>query len=433
MKTRNTLLVRFSVIGLAVTIAAAATLGYLLQRDLTNRELLRAGDLAATQVLAGVSPHVTPADMSAPLTAARIAELDTLASRDLMQYGGVVLVKIWNPDGVVIYSNDKSLIGQRFTISEELGTALSGRLVTEVSSLSRDENIRLRDQHKRLLEVYVPLRLRGEDRVVGAYEVYSDVGDLDSRIAHTQRIITTGVFGGFAILYLALFSLVYGASRRLTAQAAENAQLIKDVTLAYDQTIEGWSSALDLRDKETEGHSKRVTDLSVEVAEAMGISGRELSDIRRGALLHDIGKMGVADSILLKPGPLDEAEWEIMRRHPGYAKHMLEGVEFLDRALEIPYSHHEHWDGTGYPEGLRGEAIPLSARIFAVADVWDALSQDRPYRSGWPAERVLEELLALSGIQFDPTVVPVVLRVLDSGNWVEMAADEETVSGAFPS
>ena len=413
MGTKNTLLARFSIIGLAVTIAAAALLGYLMQRDLTSHELEQAGALAATQVSAGLSPHMTSADMSAPLTAARIAQLDVLASRDLMEYGSVVLVKIWNPDGTVIYSSDKSLIGQRFPIDEELGAALNGEMVAEVSNLTRAENIALKGQHQRLLEAYVPLRLRNDNQVVGAYEVYSDVASLDHRVAHTQRIIASGVFGGFALLYLALFGLVYGASRRLTSQAAENALLAEEVIFAYDETIAGWSSALDLRDQETEGHSTRVTEMTVAVATAMGFSADELSNVRRGALLHDIGKMGVPDSILLKPGPLDEAEWEIMHEHPGYAKRMLERIGYLSRALEIPYAHHERWDGTGYPEGLSGEEIPLSARIFAVADVWDALSNDRPYRSAWPVEQVREKLLEESGKHFDPAVVPMFLSLMD--------------------
>ncbi len=173
----------------------------------------------------------------------------------------------------------------------------------------------------------------------------------------------------------------------------------------YDATMEGWVHALDLRDKETEGHTQRVTQMTVQLAQAAGISGEELIHIRRGALLHDIGKLGIPDAILLKPGKLTEEEWAIMRRHPVYAYEWLSPIAYLRPALEIPYSHHEKWDGTGYPLGLKGEEIPLAARLFAIIDVWDALRSDRPYRAGWPEEKVQEYIRANSGIHFDPWVV----------------------------
>jgi putative nucleotidyltransferase with HDIG domain len=163
--------------------------------------------------------------------------------------------------------------------------------------------------------------------------------------------------------------------------------------------------ALDLRDKETEGHSLRVTEMTVQLARAAGMAEEALVHVRRGALLHDIGKMGIPDAILLKPGRLDDQEWEIMRRHPTYGYELLAPIAFLRPALEIPYCHHEKWDGTGYPRGLRGEAIPLAARVFAVVDVWDALLSDRPYRPGWPLHKVLDHIRSGAGSHFDPRVV----------------------------
>jgi HD-GYP domain-containing protein (c-di-GMP phosphodiesterase class II) len=180
-----------------------------------------------------------------------------------------------------------------------------------------------------------------------------------------------------------------------------NVELIR----AYEATLEGWSKALDLRDEETEGHTQRVTERTVRLARAMGMSEAELVHVRRGALLHDIGKMGISDTILLKPGPLTPAEWEIMRKHPVYAHELLAPIAYLRPALDIPYCHHEKWDGTGYPRGLQGETIPLVARIFAVVDVWDALRSDRPYRSAWPEEKVREYIQSLAGAHFDPRVV----------------------------
>jgi HD-GYP domain-containing protein (c-di-GMP phosphodiesterase class II) len=184
-----------------------------------------------------------------------------------------------------------------------------------------------------------------------------------------------------------------------------------DLTLAYDATIEGWSHALDLRDKETEGHTQRVTEMTVRLAQAMNIPDDEIVHIRRGALLHDIGKMGIPDGILLKPGPLTDDEWVVMRKHPVYAYEMLSPIQYLGPALEIPYCHHEKWDGSGYPRGLLGGQIPLSARIFAIVDVWDALRSDRPYRTAWPEEKVREHVRSLSGTHFDPKVVAAFLQI----------------------
>ena len=190
-----------------------------------------------------------------------------------------------------------------------------------------------------------------------------------------------------------------------------NAQL----TLAYDATIEGWSRALDLRDEETEGHSQRVTEMTLRLAEAVGMSEAKLVHVRRGALLHDIGKMGVPDSILRKPGPLTDDEWAVMRKHPQYAYDMLSPIKYLRPALDIPRSHHEKWDGSGYPHGLSGEQIPLAARLFAIVDVWDALLADRPYRQGWPKEKVLAHIREQSGKHFDPQVVEMFLKLIGDG------------------
>ncbi len=200
---------------------------------------------------------------------------------------------------------------------------------------------------------------------------------------------------------------------RVQARTADLAEVNSQLALSYDATIEGWSRALDLRDHETQGHSERVTEMTLCFARSLGLGSEILTHIRRGALLHDIGKMGVPDGVLLKAGPLTEEEWVLMRRHPALAYEMLAPIEFLRPALDIPYCHHEKWDGSGYPQGLTGEEIPLSARLFALVDVWDALSSDRPYRRAWELERVLDHLHGLSGTHFEPRLVEVFLRLLE--------------------
>ena len=204
------------------------------------------------------------------------------------------------------------------------------------------------------------------------------------------------------------------------AIAIDNASMFTDLqhsnlelSMAYDSTLEGWAHALELRDMETEGHSRRVTKMTIRLAKAMGVGKEALVHMYRGALLHDIGKMGVPDNILLKPGPLTDEEQIIMRKHTTYARDMLLSIEYLRPALEIPYSHHERWDGSGYPDGLRGIEIPLAARIFAIVDVWDALNSDRPYRKAWPEEKVLAYIREQSGKHFDPKVTDAFFDMLD--------------------
>ena len=202
--------------------------------------------------------------------------------------------------------------------------------------------------------------------------------------------------------------------------AIDNSQLFsglhranQDLLLAYNTTIEGWSYALDLRDKETEGHTLRVTEIAMRLARIAEMTEAELVHVRRGALLHDIGKMGVPDHILLKAGTLTDEEWVAMRKHPTFAFELLSPIAYLRRALDIPYCHHEKWDGSGYPRGLKGEQIPLAARLFAVVDVWDALRSDRSYREGWPKEKVIKHIKSLSGTHFDPKMVELFLSMIN--------------------
>jgi putative nucleotidyltransferase with HDIG domain len=212
---------------------------------------------------------------------------------------------------------------------------------------------------------------------------------------------------------------------RLSAQvtvAVDKSQLFNnlqnayvELNQAYDQTIAGWVAALELREKETAIHSRQVVEMTIKLAHKMGIKAGDLIHVWRGAYLHDIGKMAIPDAILLKPGQLTEEEWEVMRQHPSLAYQMLSGISYLRPALDIPYGHHEKWDGTGYPRGLAGENIPLTARIFAVVDVWQALTSDRVYRKAWSEENAIEYIQDNSGTHFDPSVVVGFMSLINTG------------------
>jgi HD-GYP domain-containing protein (c-di-GMP phosphodiesterase class II) len=208
-----------------------------------------------------------------------------------------------------------------------------------------------------------------------------------------------------------------------TAIAIDSAMMFKDLqktnfelSLAYNATIDAWSRTLDLRDQDTEGHTRRVTDLTVRFAALNGVKDTDLIHLRRGATLHDIGKVAIPDNILFKPGPLTHEEWETMRQHPRYAVDLLSPIKYLEPAMEIPHWHHERWDGTGYPDHLGGEAIPYSARIFALADVYDALTSNRPYRSAWSKKDAIQYIEGQAGKHFDPRLVPEFLSLVsDNG------------------
>jgi response regulator RpfG family c-di-GMP phosphodiesterase len=242
----------------------------------------------------------------------------------------------------------------------------------------------------------IPLIVKGE--IKGVFEVF-----------HRTPLSPTPDWMEFLHTLAGQAAIAIDSSQLFENLQRSNQELIQ----AYDTILEGWARALELRDSETEGHTRRVTELTMRLARYIGIADKEMENIHRGVLLHDIGKMGVPDRILKKKGKLTEEEWIEMAKHPLYAYNLLSPFSFLRGALDIPYCHHEHWDGNGYPRGLKGEQIPLSARIFAVVDNWDALLSDRPYRKKWPRQTVIKYLLQNSGKVFEPRIVDVFLRMIE--------------------
>jgi HD-GYP domain-containing protein (c-di-GMP phosphodiesterase class II) len=603
-KLRPSLLTSFTLVSFLLLAAIAVILIVGIQRRLENNALQQEANSAADQVTLILNPNLWAKDLVAPLAPPRFAAIDTLIRTEIL-HEHIVHVRIYLPDGTLLYSDEPNLVGKKFPISDELALALKGGVGMDVSDLSKPENATERGQYSHLLEVYVPLHpVNAPGQVLGAYEIYHDLSVVQPSIDEMRLYVAVSVSLGFLVLFLALFFLVRNASRELVLRNEENSALyqetkkqvlelqrseeqsqrryqrlvalraideaisaslnltltlrvfldqataqlqvdaadvllfnhstqvlayaagrgfrtekintslirlgdgdagrtalerrlltIPDLTQAkdftrpalvadeafhayyavplitkgqvrgvleifhrsalspdkdwlefleglaeqasiaigsaelfdslmhsniqlsraYESTIEGWSHALDLRDKETEGHTRRVTEMTVNLATMFGMSigDDQLVHIRRGALLHDIGKMGVPDTILLKPGPLTDEEWQLMRKHPVYAYEMLSSIEYLRPALDIPYCHHEKWDGSGYPRGLKGEGIPFSARLFAVVDVWDALCSDRPYREGWSQAKAREYILEQRGTHFDPGVVDIFLKMLD--------------------
>lgn len=272
----------------------------------------------------------------------------------------------------------RAMYGQELVVIPDLQSA----------ELAHAERVLL-DQTDLCALLYVPLRADAEPvgvMLLGANDCTREFSEHDRDVC---RLLGAQI--ALAVQNARLFEAVQTAATELQS--------------AYDATLEGWSLALEMRDEETLGHTLRAAELACNMARALGVPEEDIPHVRRGALLHDIGKMAVPDAILKKPGPLDEREWAVMRAHPVVAQEFLSRIGYLERAIDIPYYHHERWDGTGYPRGLRGTKIPLAARIFAVIDVYDALTSDRPYRKAWSTEEALKHIVAQAGEHFDPVVV----------------------------
>jgi len=284
-----------------------------------------------------------------------------------------------------------------------IGEGLAGRVIirhktfhiTDLQNSPEINNEPLLKREGFVTYIGIPLIVKGQ--IKGVFEVF-----------HRAPLLPTPDWMEFLHTLAGQAAIAIDNSQLFENLQRSNQELIQ----AYDTTLEGWARALELRDRETEGHTRRVTELTLRLAEYMGISESDLVNIHRGVLLHDIGKMGVPDHILKKTSTLTANEWQEMRQHPVYAYNLLSPISYLRGALDIPYSHHEHWDGSGYPRGLRGEQIPLAARIFSVVDIWDALLSDRPYRKAWSQDKVIEYLKDIAGTHLDTRIVEVFLRMI---------------------
>ncbi|HET8569470.1 MAG TPA: HD-GYP domain-containing protein [Candidatus Limnocylindria bacterium] len=259
------------------------------------------------------------------------------------------------------------------------------------------------------LETWVPVVEDG--RTVGAAVVWRDLGPIEATLRQIQASTALIIATAAVLLWLFLRGVYVRSSQRIVAQSAALERALGETERTYDSTLHALSNALDVRDTETEGHARRVLEYMELIADELGLADQVRPALRRGALLHDIGKIGVPDQILRKPGPLNDAEWTIMRRHPDLGARIIARIPFLEEVATIIRSHHERWDGAGYPEGLAGSDIPLGARIFAVADAFDAMTSDRPYRLGRSIQQALGEIVSGRGTQFDPGVVDAFLAV----------------------
>ncbi|MCC6628937.1 MAG: HD-GYP domain-containing protein, partial [Chloroflexi bacterium] len=326
----------------------------------------------------------------------------------------IVHARFFRPDGRIVYSYAPGEVGRPITdviAADDAARALRGDAAawSTAHEATDPRSGKRAHQARSLLVAVAP-----GGQVAGAAWVERDITALMASVWQTQLVLTAVIFGIVALLFLTLRHIYTDSTQTIRDQTAALTSTLGELSDTYDATLRALAAALDSRDTETGGHGQRVTRLAVRLGRELGVTGAALQELERGALLHDIGKIGVPDALLRKPGPLTDEEWTAMRRHATIGAAMLDGIPFLSDAVPLVRHHHERWDGVGYPDGLVGAAIPLGARIFAVADALDAMTSQRPYRAAMPLAAARAELARCAGSQFDPAVVAACARIPDA-------------------
>lgn len=403
--------------GLALVLGFALTA---LVRDIYVRQTTQQAELVACS---GLTDEIAEAGLSRSLSPEERSRLDLLVRSELKQ-ADIFAMKLWNDSGVLVYSSDRAdVVGSSFADDEEIIEALSGETAAEVYTQPTDENSVQFTQHGAFIEVYAPLVDPESGKTMGIFEVYKSYAPVLDEIRMANIIIWSFVLVGSALAYGIQLGIVRRAADRIrtsedqvvtvNSRLSTTLQEIEEHSLG---TLQALTSAVDAKDSYTASHSLSVTDYAVIIGKRMGLSAAEMADLERASLLHDIGKIGIPESILLKPTRLTTEEFEVVKDHSDMGSRIIESIPFLRDLQPVILHHHERWDGTGYPQGLAGERIPRLARILAVADAFDAMTSNRPYRPAMRLGDARQELLRGRGIQFEPAAVDALLRALDAGD-----------------
>lgn len=394
-----TLLGRFTVVSFLTTLAVGGLFGAAAARVAQEYAIRRQAYATAVYVSEFIAPRLVRRDFLQPPPSARVQFEFSL--RSLIGKAGIVRVIVWSRNGQVLYSDDPALVGKTTALTESLRVALDGRLQWKL--IRADE-----DGHR--VQVFVPILVAGADSPVAVYEVLTDLTDLQPTLSRLRWAVWMTVVLGILILYGVLFTIVRRASRDLEAQQESLRQ-------AFAGIVRSLANAVDARDTETGQHSSRVSEYAEAMARELGLSERLMSEVRIAGFLHDIGKIGIRDDILGKRGPLTRHERAIVQSHAELGSKILQPVPVPDGVKQAVRHSHEWWNGKGYPAGLAGEDIPLTARVIAVADAFEALTTDRPYRAARHPRDALEEIRRNAGTQFDPRVVEAFVRV--ASHWLD--------------
>lgn len=401
--------VTFALVALIVSLAAGFALSKFLSDDIRNKTLDDVAGAVSQVTARQIASHLPSEALDAPLSGQDLQEFDSFVRENILG-PRIVRVNVWNRDGTIIYSTEPALRGQSFGVNEGVEGALAGEAEADVEAPEEGVEGAGLEAYDRIVEVYTPIRFDGSSEVAGAFEIYQDYSPIAAHIRDIQKSVYISIGVALGFLYLVLLFLVRRGSNLIRRQQADLQARSQELKSSYDSIVAVLCSALDLRDHVTHGHAQRVSELATVVAWQMGLRKEQVREIEKAAILHDIGKIGVTDAVLSKPGALTDEEWEEMRKHPELGYRILKDIDFLSDAAEIVYAHHERYDGSGYPRCLRGDEIPLGSRIFAVVDAYDAMTSHRPYRKAMSHHLAVEEVVRNSGTQFDPQVVKAFLE-----------------------
>lgn len=347
-----------------------------------------------------------------PLNTKDYNYLNKILNRDFFAHN-VVSIKVWDRKGMLLYSDDKKNIGSTFAISNALKQAFNGETFTEVINLGTNNE---KDKFDRLINVYSPIRTDGGNKILGAYEILWDFSEVSDSIRHTYEYIWVILIIGFTFIFFSLYATIKNTSRTLENQTETIRTLSGRLKQSLEEKLSTLIAVLDAKDNYTASHSLRVADYSLKIGQAIGMPKNELKVLEQAALLHDIGKIGVPEQVLNKPGLLTDEELLIIKQHPSIGAHIVQQSAALSAMENIIRYHHERYDGKGYPQGLKGEEIPLESRIMAIADSFDAITTDRPYRKGMSFEKGLQILNEVKGTQLDASLVEVFVQMILANN-----------------
>ncbi len=408
----------FALAALVVSLLAGFFLSGFLASEVRNETMSEVATEVSEHTARVITSRLSPEQLAAPMTGQSLQEFDAFVRESILS-PRVLQVNVWNQEGAIIYSTNPELQGQTFQ-DPPVTTALAGETTADVDEPDGGHFVGL-EPYSQVLEVHIPIVFEGSTQPAGVVEVYEDYGPIAAHIRDIQNTVFIAIAATLAALYVALLILVRRGSETMRRQRADLQSRTDELRSSYESIVAVLCAALDLRDNVTRGHAQRVSELASVVAWQMGMRKEEVRQIEKAAILHDIGKIGVADSVLSKPGALDEVEWAEMKRHPELGYQILQDIDFLRDVAEIVRAHHERYDGDGYPRGFKGEEIPLGARIFAVVDAYDAMTSHRPYRKAMPHSQAVTEIFRNSGTQFDPDVVKAFLLAEKRGLLEERA------------
>ncbi len=404
---KNNLVKAFTIYSFIAFFITGLLLTFFIRNHLKNESINNVNQTTAMNLELIIKSKISAANFNTPFQT-NLRNYFNEKYSYLIKKQEMAYINIWNAKGVLLYSNNNILTDDISSNNENFKFTLNDKITYDISALNNKNS-------DKYIKIYVPIVYNS--KVVGVYEEIKSYKEIEMHLNKVTSIILVTVFTGLVLLYFLLLRIIYTSSKKLVSQNESLIEKSKELELSYEklnttykETIMALSNAVDARDPYTAGHSDRVTKLSLEIGSIIGLSNKQLEILEIAALFHDIGKIGIPDAVLNKPGKLTEDEYNKIKEHPEIGVSILKNINFLEEELSIILHHHERYSGSGYPTNISGQAIPIESRIITVADTYDAMTSDRPYRKGLSSKTSIEEIVSEQGRQFDPSVVMAFLK-----------------------